>query len=88
MAEDFSSDSFGSDSSNSEPAEPQREAVRILIISSYAGIRETINSLYQKDFAEVDDWAPVQPAVNYPGELVTILVRYRNRQEGDRASGR
>ncbi|MFB2976430.1 hypothetical protein [Microseira sp. BLCC-F43] len=84
----FRSDSFGSDSSNPESPEPQREAVRILIISSYAGIRETVLSLYQKEFAEVDDWADVQPAANYPGELVTILVRYRNRQEGDRSSGR
>ena len=87
MAEEFRADSFGSDSSNCEPSEPEREAVRILIISSNAGIRETINSLYQKDFALVDEWTPVQPAVNYPGELVTILVRYRNRQEGDSLQG-
>ena len=87
MADDFRSDSFGSDNSDSQPAEPQREAVRILIISSYAGIQETVLSLYQKEFAEVDDWAPVQPAVNYPGELVTILVRYRIRQEGDSLQG-
>ncbi|HAX79252.1 MAG TPA: hypothetical protein DCY88_26370 [Cyanobacteria bacterium UBA11372] len=87
MAEEFRADSFGSDSSNSEPSEPEREAVRILIISSNAGIRETINTLYQKDFAQVDDWTPVQPAVNYPGELVTILVRYRIRQEGDSLQG-
>jgi hypothetical protein len=88
MAEEFRSDSTGSGCSNSEPAEPERVPVRVLIISTPEGVQETIHWFYEKGIARVDAWTPAQPAMNYPGEVVAMLVRYRHRKEGDRASGR
>ena len=87
MAQEFRSDSTGSGCSNSEPAEPERVLVRVLIISTPEGVRNTTHSFYEKGIACVDEWTPVQPAMKYPGEVVTMLVRYLNLNESDRAGG-
>lgn len=88
MAEEFLSDSTGSACPNSEPAEPEREPVQLIVIGSHAGVNETVQTLYVKEFAPVDAWSPIQPAPNHPGEVMRILTRYRKRKSSDRKSGR
>jgi alkanesulfonate monooxygenase SsuD/methylene tetrahydromethanopterin reductase-like flavin-dependent oxidoreductase (luciferase family) len=87
MAQEFLSDSTGSDCPNPEPAEPERERVRMLIIGSPDGIREKIHTLYALGFAEVDAWSPLQIEPK-SGEMMSILTQYRKRRPTDRKSGR
>lgn len=90
MAEEFLSDSTGSGCPNSESETPERKPVRVLLIGSREGVIETIHTLYQKDFAEVGAWSPLQPTKN-PGEVMSILTRHSKGQSNDtgtRKSGR
>ena len=53
---------------------PNREPLKILIISSRRGVIGTIRSLYRLGFAEVGEWSPLLPAPN-SGEVMSILTR-------------
>ena len=79
MAEEFLPDSGASVPPNSDPGEDDREVVQMFIISSPDGVMETIQTLYAKDFAHVDEWSPPQPT-GKPGQVVSILTRYRKRR--------
>ncbi|MFB2982757.1 hypothetical protein [Microseira sp. BLCC-F43] len=79
MAQEFLQDSGASVRPNSDAGEDTREVVRVLIISSPDGVMETIQTLYAKDFARVDEWSPPQPT-GKPGQVVSILTRYRKRR--------
>ncbi|MFB2976745.1 hypothetical protein [Microseira sp. BLCC-F43] len=76
MAQEFFSDSTGSDRPNSDAFEPQREKVQFMIISSREGVQEQIRNFYVMGFAQVDEWGPLTPAPN-SDRVMTILVRYR-----------
>ena len=86
MAEEFLSDSTGSGCPDSQSSEPEREPVRVLIISSHEGVNEMIQNFYAMGFASVDAWSRPQPARDFPGEVVTIFTRYRQRQRRSRQS--
>jgi len=79
MGQEFLRDSAASVCPNSDAGEDDREIVRVLIISSPDGVMETIQTLYAKDFAHVDEWSPPQPT-GKPGQVITILTRYRKRR--------
>ena len=72
MAQEFFSDSTGSDRPNSDPGEPEREKVQFLIISSREGVQEQIRNFYVMGFAHVDDWGPLTPVPN-SDRVMTIL---------------
>lgn len=55
---------------------PERERVRVLIISSRDGVISTIHELHSRGFAEVSLWSPLLPAPS-SGEVMSILTRDR-----------
>ena len=54
--------------------EPDKEPVKLYIVSSLRGIASTTHNLHRRGFAEVNDWSKPQPT-GLPGEYVTVLVR-------------
>lgn len=65
------------DLSNAEPtdaASRDREAVRIIVVGSKQGIETIIRTLYQRNFARVDEWSPLLPYES--GKFMRILTRY------------
>ena len=78
MAEEFISDSSGSVRPNSQPENPEREPLRFMIIGSPEGVREQMLKFYAMEFAQMDEWSPLQRAQR-PGEVMTILIRYRKK---------
>jgi hypothetical protein len=58
-----------------EPPQPDREPVKILLIGSPKAVRSIIHLLYCLGFASVGEWSPLQPAQK-PGEVMSILMRY------------
>jgi elongation factor P hydroxylase len=58
---------------------PERERVRVLIISSRDGVISTIHELHSCGFAEAGAWSLLLPAPD-TGEVMSILMR--DRQKG------
>lgn len=56
-------------------AGPKREAVKLYIVGSLAGIDAITHSLHQKRFAEVREWSPPQPT-SHSGGYVSVLLRH------------
>ena len=85
MAQEFLRDSGGSAHPNSASEMPEREPIRIMIISSYEGVMEQIHSFYAEGFAQVDEWSPIVPVPN-SDLMMSILIRYRQRLSSDRST--
>jgi hypothetical protein len=62
--------------SNETPTEPvpERERLKVILVSSPQVINSTIRSLYTLGFAEVTEWSPLQPTPN-PNESMSVLSR-------------
>ena len=60
---------------NPVPAEPDREAVLILVIGSQKGIDKIVSALYLRRFAAVQEWSQILPAPTI-GKLMRSLIRY------------
>jgi hypothetical protein len=62
--------------STNPPAEPppERERLKMILVSSPRVVKNTIRTLYTKGFAEVTEWSPLQPTPN-PGEVMSVLSR-------------
>ncbi|MBD2099500.1 hypothetical protein [Leptolyngbya sp. FACHB-261] len=62
---------------SNSPADPtpSREPLRILLIGSRQGIKQTIQRLHLLRFTEIGAWSPALPTA-IPGELISILVRH------------
>jgi hypothetical protein len=58
----------------SQPPEPNRHPLKILIISSRTGVNNTIHTFYRLGYAEVSEWSKPQPTKN-PGEVMSVLSR-------------
>lgn len=74
----FATDSSPSAASLESPLEPanrDRESLRILVIGSRQGVTNTIQTLHRLRFAEVREWSPLLPAPN-SGEVMSILTRF------------
>lgn len=56
------------------PPDPDRDPLKILIISSPNGVTSTIHTLYRLGYAQVSEWSKPQPTQN-PGEVMSILKR-------------
>jgi hypothetical protein len=53
---------------------PNREILRVLIISSRQGVTNAIHNFYRLGFAEVHEWSPLLPTAN-AGQFMSILTR-------------
>ncbi len=62
--------------STNPPTEPppERERLKMILVSSPRVVKNTIRTLYTKGFAEVTEWSPLQPTPN-PGEVMSVLSR-------------
>ena len=90
MAQEFLPDSLESACPELESGKPKQEAVRMLILGTPAGVREEINNLQQRGYAEAGAWSRLLPGL-YPGEVMSIFIRYRRPKSTDismRKSGR
>lgn len=88
MAEEFVRDLISSGDDNVESSVPEREPVRMILIGSREGVTEQMHILYQKGYARVDEWSPLQPTGKI-GEVIAVLIRYYKRFLSDtRKSGR
>ena len=86
--EEFVRDSIASGNANAESSVPEREPVRMILIGSREGVTAQIHILYQKGYAGVDEWSPLQPTGKI-GEVIAVLIRYYKRLVSDtRKSGR
>lgn len=77
MAEDFRSNSDETPASPANtPAEPfpERQRLKMILVSSPEVVKNTILTLYVKGFAQVDEWSPLQRTPN-PNEVVSVLLR-------------
>jgi len=79
MTEDFLPDTNETPTppvSANTPAEPppERERLKIILVSSPRVVKSTIRTLYTKGFAEVTEWSPLQPTSN-PNEVISVLSR-------------
>lgn len=63
-------------SPDNTPAEPlpNRHRLKMILVSSPEIVKNTILTLYAKDFAQVDEWSALQPTSN-PNEVVSVLWR-------------
>ncbi|HEY9653826.1 MAG TPA: hypothetical protein V6C95_24395 [Coleofasciculaceae cyanobacterium] len=53
---------------------PNRERLKMILVSSPRVVKNTIHSLYLLGFAEVTEWSPLQPTPN-PNEVMSVLSR-------------
>lgn len=77
MTEDFLPDSSFAPETPvpaTSPAEPKRDPLKILIISSPKGVNNTIHTFYRLGYAQVSEWSKPQPTQN-PGEVMSVLSR-------------
>jgi hypothetical protein len=90
MAQEFLSDSTGSARPNSEPEIPKRERIQYMIVGSPEAVNEQIRKFHALKMARVDEWSPPQPSLQHPGEVITVLIRYRkpSSDSSTRKSGR
>lgn len=58
----------------SNPSEPNRVPLKILVISSPKVVNSTIHTLYRLGYAQISEWSKPQPTQN-PGEVMSILSR-------------
>lgn len=58
---------------------PNRERIKVMVIGSQKGVANTIQSLYSRGFAQINEWSPLLPGPN-PGEVMRILTRKLNLQ--------
>ena len=58
------------------PAEPppDRQRLKVILVSSPKVVNSTIRILYTLGFAEVTEWSPLQPTAN-PNEVMSVLSR-------------
>ncbi|MBD2020284.1 hypothetical protein H6F43_08805 [Leptolyngbya sp. FACHB-36] len=65
----------------STPAEYKRDrdAVRIILIGSRAGVTQIIQTLYVKEFAQVHEWSPLQPEP-ITGKQMSVATKRLNLQ--------
>ncbi len=85
MIQEFLSGSGGSARPNSASQMPEREPIRIMIVSSSEGVNEQIQTFYAEGFAEVDEWSPIMPVPN-SDLMMSILIRYRQRLSTDKST--
>lgn len=82
MAEEFMNDRADSiPPASSAPADHKRDrdAVRIILIGSKAGISQIIQTLYVKEFAQVHEWSPLQPEP-VTGKQMSVATKWLNLQ--------
>ena len=58
------------------------EEIRVLVISSPDGVRETVHELHRRGFAQVGAWSKLLPGPN-PGEVMSILTRRRSKERSN-----
>lgn len=58
------------------PAEPppEKERLKMILVSSPKVVNSTIRRLYTLGFAQVTEWSPLQPTPN-PNEVMSVLSR-------------
>jgi len=58
------------------PCPPDREPVKVVLISSEAGVREAIHQLHNLRFRDATTWSPLLPTPE-PGMVMSINTHYR-----------
>jgi len=58
------------------PCPSNREAVKFVVISSEAGVREAIHQLHNLRFRDATTWSPLLPTPE-PGIVMSINTHYR-----------
>jgi hypothetical protein len=58
------------------PCPPNRESVKVVLMSSPAGVREAIHQLHVARFREATTWSPLLPTPE-PGIVMSINTHYR-----------
>jgi len=58
------------------PCPPNREPVKVVLMSSEAGVREAIHQLHNLRFREATTWSPLLPTPE-PGIVMSINTHYR-----------
>ena len=53
---------------------PERERLKMILVSTPKVVNSTIRHLYTLGFAEVTEWSPLQPTPK-PGEVMSVLSR-------------
>ena len=53
---------------------PERERLKVILVSSPRVVSSTIRTLYTKGFAEITEWSPLQLTPN-PNEVMSVLSR-------------
>ncbi|MBE9188632.1 hypothetical protein IQ270_29375 [Microcoleus sp. LEGE 07076] len=88
MSQEFLPDDNKSDCPNDDSAVSEQEVVRLTVVGSPKGVRETILTLYRLGFAEVGDWSPLQRAANRKQVMSVLIRRSRADDTSSRKSGR
>jgi hypothetical protein len=58
------------------PCPIDREPVKVVLLSSAAGVREAIHQLHNLKFREATTWSPLLPTPE-PGLVMSINTHYR-----------
>lgn len=58
------------------PYPRDREPVKLVLLSSEAGVREAIHQLHNLRFREATTWSPLLPTPE-PGIVMSINIHYR-----------
>ena len=75
MTEDFLPDTAPeTPQPTSSRVEPQRDPLKVLIVSTPKGVNSTIHTFYRLGYAQVSEWTKPQPTQN-PGEVMSVLSR-------------
>lgn len=78
MAEDFRPD-FPSPtpppSPDPSPSRPDREPIRLIVVSSRQGVTSMIHTLHLKTVADANEWSPLQPEP-MTGKWMSVVTKY------------
>ena len=58
------------------PCPPNREPIKLVLMSSEAGVREAIHQLHNLRFRDATTWSPLLPTPE-PGIVMSINIHYR-----------
>lgn len=77
MAEEFIFDLPDFLDPSSGSSQPDREAVKVLLLGSQRGIAHLIHWFHQHRFSEAGDWSRPQPLPNSDRhEMISITIKY------------
>jgi hypothetical protein len=75
MAKDLLSTLAHSDAASKElPQRSPQAKVRVILLGTPEDVSSVIYDLYQRDFADVNDWSPPQPIPN-SDEIIRVQIR-------------